>query len=289
LFSTAAAGVSAVFTGEKVFRRMTGAGSAEKSISRLESRLGGRLGVAALDTSTGRRVEHRALERFPMCSTFKLLLAAAILVRIDAGKERLDRPVPYGKDDLLGYAPVTGPHVQQGHMTVSALCAAAIEYSDNTAANLLLKVLGGPPQVTRYARSLGDSVTRLDRNEPSLNTAIPGDDRDTTSPSAMLHDMQKLLLEQKALSPNSRKQLEEWLIADVTGAMKLRAGLPSAWRIGDKTGSGRNGANNDIAVCWRPNRKPILIAVYSVGSHMSDADRDGALAEVGRIVAAEFS
>ncbi len=289
LLSAAALSVSGLILGEKIYYRRASAHQTEMRIARLEAHLGGRLGVAALDTGTGRRLEYRAGERFPMCSTFKLLLVSAILSRVEAGKEKLDRLVPYGQDDLLEYAPVTREHLQEGGMNISALCAAAIEYSDNTAANLLLKALGGPEQVTRYARSLGDWVTRLDRNEPSLNSAIPGDDRDTTSPAAILQDMQKLLLEPTALSSDSRRRLEKWLAGDVTGAMKLRAGLPSAWRVGDKTGSGRNGADNDIAICRPPHRRPVLIAVYSVGSRMPEADRSGAIAEVGRIVAAEFS
>ena len=143
--------------------------------------------------------------------------------------------------------------------------------------------------MTRYARSLGDPVTRLDRNEPALNTAIPGDSRDTTTPSAMLRDMQTLLLEEKTLSSDSRKQLEAWMLANTTGANSLRAGLPSAWRIADKTGSGGNGATNDIAICRPPNRAPILITAYFVGSRASSSDRYAALAEVGRIVAASFA
>lgn len=265
------------------------AASAGARLSAIEARLGGRIGVAALDTHTGKHVAHRGAERFPMCSTFKFLLVAAILSRVDSNHERLDRFVRYTKADLLNYAPVTKAHLNEGGMTLSTLCAAAIEYSDNTAANLLLAALGGPAYVTRYARSLGDPVTRLDRNEPALNTAIPGDSRDTTTPSAMLRDMQTLLLEEKTLSSDSRKQLEAWMLANTTGANSLRAGLPSAWRIADKTGSGGNGATNDIAICRPPNRAPILITAYFVGSRASSSDRYAALAEVGRIVAASFA
>jgi beta-lactamase class A len=270
------------------FQKVAGAQRPVQHFASIEARLGGRLGVAALYPGTGKHIAHRAIERFPMCSTFKFLLVAAILSRVDANREKLDRFIRYTKADLLDYAPITEAHVQEGGMTVSALCAAAAEYSDNTAANLLLAAIGGPPAVTRYARSLGDPVTRLDRNEPALNTAIPGDPRDTTSPSAMLRDMQTLLLEERALSSGSRAQLETWMLANTTGAASLRAGLPSAWRVGDKTGSGGNGATNDIAICWSPNRAPILITAYFVGSRASSTDRYAALAEVGRIVAASF-
>ncbi|MGB6483838.1 MAG: class A beta-lactamase [Candidatus Acidiferrales bacterium] len=225
----------------------------------------------------------------PMCSTFKFLLVAAILSRVDANEEKLDRLIHYTTADLLDYAPITKAHVNEGAMTIAALCAAAVEYGDNTAANLLLGAAGAPAAVTRYVRSLGDPVTRLDRYEPSANTCIAGDPRDTTSPSAMLHDMQTLLLDKRALSEDSRHQLEAWLVANTTGAARLRAGVPSSWRIGDRTGSGDNGSTNDIAICWPPSRSPILVTAYFTGSNASDADRSAALAQVGRIVAAAFS
>jgi len=255
----------------------------------IESHLGGRVGAAALDTATGKHFEHRASERFPMCSTFKFLLVAAILARVDHHDEKLDRIVPYTKDDLLEWAPITKAHVAEGGMTVSALCSAAIQYSDNTAANLLLATIGGPPALTQYARSLGDSLTRLDRNEPSLNSAIPGDPRDTTTPDAMLHDMKTLLVDPGALSLDSQKLLQDLLIGNTTGTQALRAGFPSTWRVGDKTGHGNNGSINDIAIAWPPSRMPILVTAYLVESAASDADHSAALANIGRIVASSFS
>ena len=176
--------------------------SAERRIAAIEARAGGRLGVAALATGSNRRIEHRASERFPMCSTFKLLAAAAVLHRIDQKRDQLNRMVPYTAADLLEYAPVTREHVKEGGMTLSALCAAALDYSDNTAGNLLIRLIGGPAALTRYARSLGDEVTRLDRLEPYLNSARPGDERDTTTPAAMLGNLRALLLGD-ALSPAS--------------------------------------------------------------------------------------
>jgi beta-lactamase class A len=261
--------------------------NADEALGAIEKRLGGRLGVAAWDTATGKRLERRASERFPMCSTFKFLAVAAVLSRIDKKEERLDRLIHYGKDDLLEYAPITKEHVQEG-MTVSALCAAAMQYSDNTAANLLLTALGGPDHVTRYVRSLGDPVTRLDRTEPTLNTAITGDVRDTTCPSAMLSDMKRLLLDEGTLSRESQNRLQQWMIGNTTGGALLRAGLPTSWRIGDKTGHGRNGSTNDIAICWPPNGQPILITAYFVESQAPVADCYSAIAEVARIIAREF-
>jgi len=254
----------------------------------IERRRGGRLGVAILDSSTGRRLVHRGSERFAMCSTFKCLAAAAVLARVDSGHEQLNRFVPFGPGDLLDYAPITTQHVNDGGMTLEALLAAAIEYSDNTAANLLLANLGGPAALTHYVRRLGDRITRLDRNEPSLNVVNPGEVRDTTSPVAMLADMETLLLKTAALSPASRQQLTMWLVGNTTGDKKLRAGLPATWRIGDKTGTGPNGANNDIAIAWPPGRAPILIAAYFAGPRASADDRDQALADVGHLAATEF-
>ncbi len=186
-----------------------------------------------------------------MCSTFKFLAAAAVLKRVDQGKENLQRFVRYGAKDILEYAPVTKAHLKDGGMTLGALCAAAIEQSDNTAGNLLLDAIGGPSGLTNFARKLGDNVTRLDRKEPELNSAIPGDERDTTTPTAMCSDMQRLLLSD-VLSKSSRHLLEDWLRRNETGTLMIRAGVPKDWSVGDKTGRGANGATNDIAILRPP-------------------------------------
>jgi beta-lactamase class A len=256
----------------------------EQHIGAIERNLGGRLGVAVLETGSGRRLEHRAGERFPLCSTFKLLAAAAVLHRVDEKQEQLARVIPYTKADLLKYAPVTTEHVKEGGMALGALCAAAIQYSDNTAGNLLLQTIGGPEGLTRYARSLGDEQTRLDRIEPHLNSAVPGDERDTTTPAAMLANLRTLLMGE-ALSPPSRQLLETWLTENKTGDDLIRAGLPKDWKVGDKTGRGGNGATNDVAVLRPPGKAPILLVVYFVGTTASPKARNGAIAEVARVVA----
>jgi beta-lactamase class A len=258
------------------------------ALDALETRAGGRLGVAALDTATGRRVVHRSNERFAMCSTFKLLAVAAVLHRVDTGKDRLDRPISYGQADLLEYAPIARAHVDEGAMTVGALCAAAISWSDNTAANLLLATLGGPAGVTRYARSLGDPVTRLDRTEPTANTAIPGDPRDTTTPAAMLTDLKALTLG-GALSQASRTRLITWLANYRTLVPRIPAGLPAGWTSANKMGTGSNGTANDVAIVWPPGRAPILMAVYYTGSTAPAADRDAVIADVARIVSGSLA
>jgi beta-lactamase class A len=260
----------------------------DAEIAALKRRHGGRLGVAALDTGSGRSIAHRADERFALCSTFKLLMAAAVLHRVDAGLEHLARQISYDKADLLPHSPITTAHLAEGRMTVEALCEAAVTQSDNGAANLLLAVLGGPAVVTRYAVSLGDSVTRLDRTEPSLNDVPPGEVRDTTTPAAMLRDLQEFFLT-KALSNESRARLTRWAKGCRTGLKRLRAGLPADWVVGDKTGSGFRNETNDIAIAWPPGRAPILIAAYYAGSKEAGDAREGVLAEIGHIVAKRFS
>jgi beta-lactamase class A len=250
----------------------------------IEQRTGTRIGVAALDTGSGKRLDYRSEERFPMCSTFKFLAAAAVLKRVDDGQEKLDRFIPYGAKDILEYAPVTKAHLNDGGMTLGALCAAAIQQSDNTAGNLLLDTIGGPAGLTNFARSFGDEMTRLDRKEPDLNNVSPGDERDTTTPAEMCADMQRLLLG-NVLSESSRHQLEDWLRHNETGTLMVRAGVPKTWTVGDKTGRCGNGATNDVAIIRPPGGAPILVAIYSIGSTSASADdRAATVAEAARAV-----
>ena len=255
---------------------------AQAKLNRIEADSGGRLGVCILDTATGHRVVHRADERFPMCSTFKLLAAAMVLQRVDDGQERLDRPIAIERAAILPHSPVTEPNVG-ATMTMGALCEATLTQSDNAAANLMLASFGGPAALTAYLRSLDDKRTRLDRNEPSLNQAIAGDPRDTTTPAAMLKSMQALLFG-NALQPASRAQLTDWLVANKTGDQKIRAGLPTGWRVGDKTGGGAFGTNNDVAIVWPPGRPPLLVAAYLTQTAASLEARNATLAAVGALL-----
>src|SRR6478609_8585468 len=201
----------------------------------IEERTGARIGVAAIDIGSGKRLDYRSEERFPMCSTFKFLAAAAVLRRVDEKQDQLDRFIGYDAKDILEYAPVTKAHLKDGGMTLGALCAAAIEQSDNTAGNLLLDAIGGPVGLTNFVSSIGDEMTRLDRKEPDLNSATPGDERDTTTPAMMCADMERFLLG-NVLSESSRHQLDHWLRHNETGALMIRAGFPKTWTVGDKTG-----------------------------------------------------
>jgi beta-lactamase class A len=259
-----------------------------RDFAELEKERGGRLGVAVADTHSGKSVAYRGDERFPMCSTFKTLAVAAILARADAGKEQLDRRVRFEVKDLVANSPISQKYVGGDGMALAEICEAAITYSDNTAGNLLLARLGGPEGLTAYMRSLGDTVTRLDRNEPDLNEALPGDARDTTSPSAMLSDL-RMLVSGNALNSTSRQRLIGWLVGNKTGDARLRAGFPRDWRVGDKTGSGERATANDVAVVWpSANRSPLFIAVYLTGSSPEADHRNGTLASVARLVAASL-
>ncbi|MGN2254173.1 class A beta-lactamase [Frateuria sp. GZRe12] len=253
-------------------------------LAALQRRHGGRLGVAILDTGSGRRADCRGDERFLMCSTFKVLAVAAVLARVDRGDERLDRRIVFGPKVLLDYAPVARLHTGAPGMTVEALCAATLTVSDNTAANLLLDALGGPQAVTAFVRGLGDTVTRLDRTEPELNVTRPGDLRDTTTPRAMLDTLRHLLLGE-ALGAASRARLLGWMRGCLTGTDKLRAGLPAGWSAGDKTGSGAQGETNDIAILFPPDRPPLLVTAYYAAPAIDARQRSAVLAEVGRIAA----
>ncbi len=256
-------------------------------IEALEQKEGGRIGIAAVNLANDERLKYRADERFAMCSTFKLLLVATVLSRVDAGKEKLDRLVEFSQSDIQEYAPIAKQHLKEGKMSIAELSAAAIQYSDNTAANLLLQSIGGPEALTQYVRSIGDKITRLDRNEPTLNSNLPNDLRDTTTPLVMVNTMRKLLTD-NTLSLQSQKQLNAWLVGNTTGDKKLRAGMNPAWKIGDKTGSGENGASNDVAIVWPTDKKAFLVAVYYTGSDTSADKKSEVIAEVGRIVSAAF-
>jgi beta-lactamase class A len=257
-----------------------------EELAEIEARSKGRLGVAVLLPS-GQRIQHRGDERFPMCSTFKFLAASLVLARLDAGKEHLDRAVSFSKSDLVTYSPETEKHAGSS-MTIAELCKAALTLSDNTAANLLLASFGGPPAVTSFARSIGDPVTRLDRTETTLNEATPGDPRDTTTPNAMVRNLEKVSLG-NVLKPASRRQLTDWMLANTTGKPKFVAGLPADWKVADKTGSGGHGSNNDIGVLYPPAGRPVLIASYLTDTGIPNDDRNAIHADVARAIAARFS
>jgi beta-lactamase class A len=250
--------------------------------SGLETQFDARLGVYAIDTGSGRMVEHRADERFAFCSTFKALASAALLDQLEPAD--LDRRVTYTSADLEPNSPVSEKHVADG-LTLREAMDAAIRYSDNTAANLILDELGGPAGFEQDLRAIGDEVTEAERYEIELSSAVPGEVRDTTSPRASATNLRKYVLSDE-LTEDDRALLTDWLKNNLTGDETIRAGVPAGWVVGDKTGTGDYGTRNDIAVLWPPDGDPIVLAVMSSKSE-KDAPRDNRLiAEATKIAVA---
>ncbi|MGR4884332.1 class A beta-lactamase [Streptomyces sp. LARHCF249] len=269
------------------------AAAVTRRLRELEREHSARLGVFARHTATGRTVAYRADERFPMCSVFKGLAAAAVLRDLDEDGEFLAQCIRYTQEYVTksGYGPETGkPENVANGMTVEALCSASVSLSDNAAANLLLEELGGPAAITRFSRSLGDRTTRLDRWEPELNSAEPGRVTDTTSPRAIGRTYARLLLGD-ALPPGDRRMLTGWLIANTTNTERFRAGLPADWILADKTGGGHEyGVANDVGVVWPPDGAPIVMAVLTTKPGSPAGPRDNALvAETARLLASALT
>lgn len=232
-----------------------------QALEALERRAGGRLGVAAWRRGGAGALAWRGDERFPLCSTAKVMVAAAVLAQAAPAPGLLDERVRYAGADLVSWSPVTERHADTG-MTVAELCAAALQHSDNGACNLLLDRLGGPSAVTAFARRIGDTAFRLDRRETELNAAVPGDVRDTTTPRAMAASLEALLLDE-ALAPAGRRRLLDWMLGCATGAERIRAGFPSGWRVADKTGTGSYGTTNDVGIVLPPQGgDPLIVAIY---------------------------
>jgi beta-lactamase class A len=256
---------------------------APPALAAYERETGGRIGVYAENLASGVNMAWRGEERFVMCSTFKASLAAFVLARVDRGEDRLQDMVAYGAADLLDYAPVAKANLAAGAMSVSDMCKAIVELSDNTCANLLLARSGGPAALTAFWRATGDTVSRLDHNEPELNRSPPGDPHDTTTPAAMAGNLRRFLLGD-ALSPGSREHLTEWMVGCKTGNNRLRGGLPKDWKIGDKTGNNGKDASGDIAIAWPEAGGPVLVCAYTQGGSPTPPQFEAIFAEVGRMV-----
>ena len=254
-----------------------------KEFLELEEQVGGRLGVFAQRIGGRCFIAHRSQERFLMCSVFKLPLVGHILSMVDSGRLQLNSIIPFRPDDLLEYAPITSKYLDSKTITVENLCVAALQYSDNTAANLLLGIQGGPSGLTSFVRTLGDYSTRFDRIEPFLNEPAENCDYDSSTPESMAAIVRKLLLE-SALCPASQELLKRWLIGNTTGSARLKAGVPSTWQVGDKTGTGANGTTNDLGVLYPPDSKPIVVAAFFTDSCGTRAECEATLAEVARII-----
>ncbi|MGW5438769.1 class A beta-lactamase [Nocardia asteroides] len=268
LIAVAASACSTAAT-EATAPSSTAAAADALAFAALESTYDARLGLSVLDTGTDRVVAYREHERFPMASTFKGLACGALLQAHPLATGYFEQVIRYTAADIVVNSPETEQHIDTG-MTVTALCDAAITQSDNTAGNLLLRLLGGPEGFTAFLRTLGDQVSRLDRWEPELNTAVPGDERDTTTAAALAADYRALVVG-TALAEPERAQLAAWLKASRTGAKRIKAGLPADWTVGDKTGTPAYGSALDVAVAWPPGRAPLVLAVLTTRTE-KDAD-----------------
>ncbi|WP_373863823.1 class A beta-lactamase [Nocardia pseudobrasiliensis] len=257
------------------------ASSSDQRFGELERKYGARLGVFAID-SDGKRVGYRQDERFAFDSTFKTLVCGTLLREHPLATGYFEQVVHYTREDVVKYSPVTETRIDTG-MSVAELCEAAITKSDNTAGNQLLKLVGGPEALTKALRTLGDSVTRSDRWETELNTSIPGDERDTTTPAAIGNDY-RALLTGEALGAPERDRLKSWLVANTTGGQRIRAGVPKEWTVGDKTGTGDYGSANDVAVAWTERGTPVVISILSVKSDQQAQADNALLADAARIV-----
>ena len=254
-------------------------------LAALEIQSQGRFGLHVLDTVSGAEAGWRGDERFPMCSTFKTLLAARVLYLAQRDEIRLWRKLYYSPSEVVAWSPISEKRAgANGGMTVQELCEAMVLVSDNTAANVLLEASGGPAALTQWLRELGDGITRLDRNEPSLNTALPGDERDTTTPQAMVQSLQKLLLGD-VLEGYARALLQQWLVDSRTGDKRVRAGMPDDWKVGGKTGSGERGTACDTLIVWPTAQSaPLLVTAYLTGSPLDGAGREAVLARAGEAI-----
>jgi beta-lactamase class A len=229
-------------------------------LSSLEQQGGGRLGFVAHDTGSGRRLNWRGEERFVYCSTFKMYLAAATLLRVQAGEERLDRAVAITRADMTNHAPVTEPAIG-GTLTVERLMQGTVEVSDNPAANLLLQAMGGLEPMRAFYRGIGDVTTRVDRFEPEMNR-LDGD-KDTIQPARSAANIHRLFVDATTpLSAESKALLLGWMFAAPTGMARIRAGVPEGWRVAHKTGTGGYGPTNDIGILYPPSGAPVILAAY---------------------------
>jgi beta-lactamase class A len=254
----------------------------------IHKRIGGRMGVHMLDTQSGRRIALDDDSRYAMASTFKVALAASLLWQVDHGAFPLTHELPIDRKDLVANSPILEKAVETGvtALELRDLCGAAVSFSDNTAANILLAGIGGPGSLTKFMRTIGDEVTRLDRIEPELNSNTPGDERDTTTPRAMVESMLRIF-SQDVLSLASRALLIDWMMRARNGTDRVRKGLPRSWQAGDKPGTGANNAFNDLVIAWPPDRRPIIAAVYMSGSKLDAAQLAAAQAEIGVMIGKE--
>lgn len=256
-----------------------------------EQSLKARIGIAVLSADGRVVAQYRGAELFPLNSTHKVLLCAALLRAAEQNRLSLNDKTIFSKKDLVAYSPITEKLFGNGADSASAdwryLCSAAVSHSDNTAANLISAKMGGPAAITQFLREAGDRITRLDRYEPALNSAIPGDRRDTTAPLAISRTLRALLFTD-IINAQSRQQLRQWMSDDAVADNLLRAALPQGWRIADKSGAGAHGSRSIIAAVWPQSGAPWLIAIYITATKAPMAQRDKAIARLGAVIFTEI-
>lgn len=253
-------------------------------IAGIEREAGGPIGIALYDSGSGARFEHRATTRFPLCSTFKLLLAARLLDGADRGEWAMGDRLPVRDSDMLNPAPFTRPRIGST-ASLAELAEAMVIVSDNPAANIALGRIGGPAALTRWLRQRGDRVSRLDRFEPELNNETPGDPRDTTTPAAMLATCRKIL-SGGMLMPAAAAQLMVWMTASRTADTMIRAALPAGWAEANKTGAGSWRARNIVSVITPPNGRPIWLTAYLFAAKSELEERNRHFVPLGREIVA---
>lgn len=252
-----------------------------EKLAKLEASFDGHIGISAINTANNKRIQYHSHRHFPIQSTFKLIVVGAILKKSMIENDLLQKKITYRKQDLVTWSPITEKHVAEG-MTIAELCAAAMMYSDNTAANLLIKQLGGPAAVTTFARSIGDKAFQLKHLEDALNQ------RDSSTPNAMAKSLQQLTLKNR-LAPSQREQLVMWMKHNTTGNARIRAGVPKEWVVADKTGSGDYGVANDIAILWPPKCPPLIVAIYTVQNKKEAQVRNDIIVSATRILLEDFA
>ena len=252
----------------------------------LENRHGGHIGIAVMHTSSQSLWDYRGHTRFPLMSTFKTLACAKLLADVDQKKQKMTTETMITRESLVTYSPVTESLTGQT-ITMEQACEATMSTSDNTAANLVLAGIGGPQQLTDFLRSTGDNITRLDRIEPELNDAHPGDNRDTTTPLAITKTLNQLILED-TLSDASRVKLQKWMMGNKVADNLLRSILPAQWSIADRSGAGDHGSRGITAIIWSSQQQPVIVSIYMTGTNASFEERNQIIVEIGKAVFNHF-
>jgi beta-lactamase class A len=283
----------------------------------------GLLGVTVLDVDSGAQARVNADHAYPMMSVFKAPVAATVLAQIDTGHLSLAQKVTINRADVVGGSavPSIGAHFHGDSMTftVDQLLTAAISESDNTAADALVRLVGGPKVVTAFLRAHGIDEMRVDMDEADVDRIFDGighgeqipanetaqqslvrlrrgyrdylsDPRNRTTPDAAVKFL-KQLWKGSLLSAGSTQHLLQ-LMYKQTIPRRLRGGLPEGVRLADKCGTsvsfeGETAAYNDIGIMTWPNGHTVIVAAFLTGSRADKAERDAIYAEIAKAVSVD--